>query len=271
MWYTVVCSGGPRVSSSSDRIMNNINRKRRRYSSMSTAKIKICCNVAIILLLLVCSSINISMIHALIVPPTTSRHNSRLSHVRHQSKKIWGIQQNTNSYTSYAHSTSSSYMTTISAAAPTSSKVDNQSPSTTSKPRIKGQAHTKKKQKKSNKKKKQKSKSKVVQKAEPWNANYNTSLRTQRRIQSASKSNYRLGGEEKAQAILQTLLSSSPNECNAANIVCALTLSSKVLPRRRTTISPSPSFPSSSTTTSSSVVQETLQTSLRQTLRRLPR
>jgi len=160
-------------------------------------------------------------------------------------------------------------MTTAISAAPSKEVGNNQTPST--KPRIKGQAssaqsNTKKKQtKKSNKKsKKQKSKSKVVQEVEPWNANYNISLRTQRRIQSAAYKTNHVRGEEKAQAILQTLLSSSPNECNAANIVCALTLSSKALPRRHSINSPpSSSFPSLSTTTK---VEEALQTSLHQTL-----
>lgn len=254
--------------SSSDRIMNT-SRKRRRYPRMSTAKIKICCNViaVLLLLLLLCSSINI-LVHALIVPYQTSMYNNRLSHHRHQqSKKIWGIQQNTNSYTSYVHSsTIQTYMTAISTAISKAPSTDSQ---TTTKPRIKGQSatqpNTKKKQtKKSNKKRKQqksKSKSKVVQEVEPWNANYNTSLRTQRRIQSAAYKGSNSQGEERAQAILQTLLSSSPTECNAANIVCALTLSSKALPRRRNINSPFPS-PSSSTTK----VEEALQTSLQQTL-----
>ncbi|KAL9183967.1 hypothetical protein ACHAXT_002053 [Thalassiosira profunda] len=68
--------------------------------------------------------------------------------------------------------------------------------------------------------------------AAPWDADYHTSVQTQRRIQAAARSNGHHDSVTTAQAVLDTLLDAPPEECNAANVVCALTLSSKVLGRR---------------------------------------
>ena len=63
---------------------------------------------------------------------------------------------------------------------------------------------------------------------EPWHAEYATSLETQERIkQSATQQQ----GSSSATAVLRTLLTTPPTLCNAANVVCALTLSSKLLLR----------------------------------------
>lgn len=63
----------------------------------------------------------------------------------------------------------------------------------------------------------------------PWNAPYKVSIKTQKRIQAASSNLPSNDPILAATAVLDTLLSSSPTKCNAANVVCALTLSSKTL------------------------------------------
>ncbi|KAL3791148.1 hypothetical protein HJC23_000568 [Cyclotella cryptica] len=68
----------------------------------------------------------------------------------------------------------------------------------------------------------------------PWDADFCTSLRTQAKIQSAaSTTKGYLDTVQHANVILQTLLNSPPTECNAANMVCALTLSAKTLGEKR--------------------------------------
>ena len=68
---------------------------------------------------------------------------------------------------------------------------------------------------------------------DPWKADYATSVRTQKKIQSAAaqpkgSSDY----VSVARDVLQTLLDTPPAECNPANIVCALTLSAKVMDKK---------------------------------------
>jgi hypothetical protein len=85
----------------------------------------------------------------------------------------------------------------------------------------------------------------------PWNADYATSIRTQHRIQQAAvqaeanmwnnpnndgSNNHHSNVVAVKQAIctiLQTLHDTPPELCNAANIVCALTLSSKIWERSK--------------------------------------
>jgi hypothetical protein len=76
---------------------------------------------------------------------------------------------------------------------------------------------------------------------DPWDANYPTSLETQRRIKlAASSALLSLDDDEdehdvaccNANDVLLTLLDADPRECNAVIVVCALTLSSKMLVRR---------------------------------------
>ena len=73
---------------------------------------------------------------------------------------------------------------------------------------------------------------------DPWDADYRTSLETQRKIKlaaTASSSSYHNGNGDdtdddvscrNANDILMALLDADPRKCNAANVVCALTLSS---------------------------------------------
>jgi hypothetical protein len=74
----------------------------------------------------------------------------------------------------------------------------------------------------------------------PWDANYPTSLKTQRRIKLAASSasaSLLLDNDEdeyniacrNANNVLLALLDADPRECNAVIVVCALTLSSKML------------------------------------------
>ena len=72
----------------------------------------------------------------------------------------------------------------------------------------------------------------------PWDANYPTSLKTQRRIKlTASSALLSLDDDEdeydvacrNANDKLLALLDANPRECNAVIVVCALTLSSKML------------------------------------------
>lgn len=68
---------------------------------------------------------------------------------------------------------------------------------------------------------------------EPWSADYSTSVRSQKKIQSVPS---KLRGKnaspvQVAEAVLSTFLSIPSSECNAANVVCALTTSAKTLSR----------------------------------------
>lgn len=63
-----------------------------------------------------------------------------------------------------------------------------------------------------------------------WKANYQTSSRTQKRIKAAAKQ--RASPIVRASSVLKALLSQDPTRCNASNIVCALTLSAKIVPRK---------------------------------------
>jgi len=68
---------------------------------------------------------------------------------------------------------------------------------------------------------------------EPWLADYSTSVRSQKKIQSVPS---KLRGKnaspvQVAQAVLSTFLNIPSSECNAANVVCALTTSAKTLSR----------------------------------------
>jgi hypothetical protein len=76
---------------------------------------------------------------------------------------------------------------------------------------------------------------------DPWDADYPTSLETQRRIKlAASSASSSLDNNEdkydvacrNANGVLLALLDADPWECNAVIVVCALTLSSKMLVRR---------------------------------------
>jgi hypothetical protein len=77
------------------------------------------------------------------------------------------------------------------------------------------------------------------QRRDPWDANYASSLETQRIIKfvaSASSSSSwspRDGNPLGANAMLCALLDANPRLCNAANVVCALTSSSRLLGRQR--------------------------------------
>jgi len=69
----------------------------------------------------------------------------------------------------------------------------------------------------------------------PWRANYKASKRTQGRIQKAfteSTSSAR-GSHSRAQRVLDTLLETPTQYCNAVNLVCALTYSAKAMGRHR--------------------------------------
>lgn len=69
----------------------------------------------------------------------------------------------------------------------------------------------------------------------PWLADYTTSVRSQKKIQSSPST---LKGKDAtpvqvAEAVLNTFLNIPSVECNAANVVCALTISAKTLSRGR--------------------------------------
>lgn len=64
---------------------------------------------------------------------------------------------------------------------------------------------------------------------EPWGADYDTSTRTQKSIKSAAKQ--RASPIVRASSVLKTLLNTDPTKCNASNLVCALTLSAKIVPK----------------------------------------
>jgi len=71
----------------------------------------------------------------------------------------------------------------------------------------------------------------------PWKAGYYTSIKTQRRIQRAARdeqhqSSHPPSSLARATRVLQAFWSIPPERCNAANLVCALTLSAKLLSSR---------------------------------------
>jgi len=71
-------------------------------------------------------------------------------------------------------------------------------------------------------------KSKEALPGKPWRANYHTSTRTQKRIQQSAK--LRAPPLARATNVLQVLHSIPPQLCNPSNIVCALTLTAKIVP-----------------------------------------
>jgi len=66
---------------------------------------------------------------------------------------------------------------------------------------------------------------------QPWKASYHVSKETQEKIQQAAQDprGTRRTPMERATAVLQTFLNMPPERCNSANLVCALTLSAKVI------------------------------------------
>jgi len=69
----------------------------------------------------------------------------------------------------------------------------------------------------------------------PWRANYKSSKRTQGRIQKvfSERTSSEEGSHSRAQRILDTLLRTPPEYCNAVNLVCALTYSAKAMGQHR--------------------------------------
>ena len=68
----------------------------------------------------------------------------------------------------------------------------------------------------------------------PYRADYETSKKSQKRIQAAAAcwkadDGRPLTALDRASAVLETFLNLSPYKCNAANVVCALTLSAKTI------------------------------------------
>mmetsp|Transcript_310 Transcript_310/g.505 ORF Transcript_310/g.505 Transcript_310/m.505 type:complete len:888 (+) Transcript_310:157-2820(+) len=64
---------------------------------------------------------------------------------------------------------------------------------------------------------------------EPWKASYMASNATQKRIKDSIHRYPKSFPMKRATAVLETLLMTLPENCNEANVVCALTLSAKVL------------------------------------------
>ena len=84
-----------------------------------------------------------------------------------------------------------------------------------------------------NKGSKQTSRTSATKTQEPWLADYSTSVRSQKKIQSAPS---KLRGKDVspvqvAHAVLTTFLNIPSSKCNAANVVCALTTSANTLSR----------------------------------------
>ncbi len=77
----------------------------------------------------------------------------------------------------------------------------------------------------------------VRRRQDPWNASYVLSLKTQHIIKLvalallASSWLPRDGDPLGDDPVLRTLLDANPRSCNAANVLCALTLSSRLLGR----------------------------------------
>jgi hypothetical protein len=68
----------------------------------------------------------------------------------------------------------------------------------------------------------------------PWRAGYYTSIKTQSRIKNAAtvSRGSRKSAVAQATAVLQALFATPPDRCNAANLICALTLSAQVMGRQ---------------------------------------
>jgi len=68
---------------------------------------------------------------------------------------------------------------------------------------------------------------------QPWRAGYYTSTKTQNRIKDAASraASQRLSAVERATAVLRALLGTPTEKCNATNLVCALTISAKLIDR----------------------------------------
>ncbi len=75
----------------------------------------------------------------------------------------------------------------------------------------------------------------IRRRQDPWDANYASSLETQRIIKLvalallSSSQSPRDGNPLGANAVLSALLDTNPRSCNAANILCALTSSLRLL------------------------------------------
>jgi hypothetical protein len=69
---------------------------------------------------------------------------------------------------------------------------------------------------------------------DPWRASFKASLRTQGRIKKALEID-QATPVQRATAVLQALLTTPPTQCNAANVVCALTFSAKAMTQHRST------------------------------------
>jgi hypothetical protein len=75
------------------------------------------------------------------------------------------------------------------------------------------------------------------QRQDPWDANYVLSLEVQRIIKLVALASLlpsrlpRNSNPSRADAVLRALLDANPRSCNATNVVCALTSSSKLLSR----------------------------------------
>lgn len=68
--------------------------------------------------------------------------------------------------------------------------------------------------------------------SEPYRAGYHVSLKTQHRIKAAASASGRISSPtDLAVRALETFLSTPPQNCNAANLVCALTSSAKLIER----------------------------------------
>jgi RAP domain len=74
-----------------------------------------------------------------------------------------------------------------------------------------------------------KSKSSPKSTRKPYTADYETSKQSQKRIQSAVNDGRLKTALDRATSVLETFLNISPDKCNAANVVCALTLSAKTM------------------------------------------
>lgn len=208
-----------------------VTKRKRRYSSTTS--------ILAILLLLACSSPiqfqhhgTVSLVEALIAP-SPARYNNWLLRQQQDSRNT-----GQNTHQSGFLSTSSLLETTSVADGSTPARIKGQTSSTAKKATIKQVKRRKSKNKSTRKgkyRKKKKSPGAVATPADPWDADYTTSLRTQRKIQAAAtKSKGSTNNPvQSAHAVLKTLLNAPPTECNAANIVCALTLSSKTLTQRR--------------------------------------
>jgi len=75
----------------------------------------------------------------------------------------------------------------------------------------------------------------TAQALRPWRANYKSSKRIQGRLRKAfqESSSSHNGSHSRARRILDTLLNTPPEYCNAVNLVCALTYSAKAMGSHR--------------------------------------